>query len=393
VDIQLAARVGRVKPSATIAITTKAAEYRAAGKDVIGLGAGEPDFDTPDHIKQAAINAIHQGKTRYTAVDGTPELKRAIQKKFKGDNGLDYDLDQILVSNGGKQSFYNLAQSLLDKGDEVIIPAPYWVSYPDMVLLADATPVIVKAGIDQGYKITPQQLEASITKKTRLLVLNSPSNPTGVVYSLEELKALADVLIKHPQVLVATDDMYEKIIWTEAPYANILNACSALYDRTIVLNGVSKAYAMTGWRIGYCAGPAALIKAMKKVQSQSTSNPCSVSQAAATAALEGSQQCLVPMVEAFKNRHQKAVERINQIQGMKAVAADGAFYAFPDCSELIKRLGLASDLELADLLMEKALVAVVPGSAFGLSGCIRLSYACSEETMAEALDRIERAVC
>ncbi len=391
-DIQLAARVGRVKPSATIAITTKAAELRAAGKDVIGLGAGEPDFDTPDHIKQAAIEAINAGKTRYTAVDGTPELKQAIQAKFKQDNGLDYQLDQILVSSGGKQSFYNLAQAYLDSGDEVIVPAPYWVSYPDMVLLADATPVIVQAGIDQGYKITPEQLEEAITDKTRMLVLNSPSNPTGVVYSLSELKALGQVLLKYPKVLIATDDMYEKIIWTEEPYANILNACPELYDRTIVLNGVSKAYAMTGWRIGYCAGPASLIKAMKKVQSQSTSNPCSVSQAAAAAALAGPQDCLVPMVEAFKARHQKAVDRINQIEGMKAVAADGAFYTFPDCSEVIKRLGLEDDVALADFLMEKAMVAVVPGTAFGLSGCIRLSYACSEEMMAEALDRIERAL-
>lgn len=391
-DIQLAARVGRVKPSATIAITTKAAELRAAGKDVIGLGAGEPDFDTPDHIKQAAIEAINAGKTRYTAVDGTPELKQAIQAKLKQDNGLDYQLDQILVSSGGKQSFYNLAQAYLDSGDEVIVPAPYWVSYPDMVLLADATPVIVQAGIDQGYKITPEQLEEAITDKTRMLVLNSPSNPTGVVYSLSELKALGQVLLKYPKVLIATDDMYEKIIWTEEPYANILNACPKLYDRTIVLNGVSKAYAMTGWRIGYCAGPASLIKAMKKVQSQSTSNPCSVSQAAAAAALAGPQDCLVPMVEAFKARHQKAVDRINQIEGMKAVAADGAFYTFPDCSEVIKRLGLEDDVALADFLMEKAMVAVVPGTAFGLSGCIRLSYACSEEMMSEALDRIERAL-
>lgn len=391
-DIQLAARVGRVKPSATIAITTKAAELRAAGKDVIGLGAGEPDFDTPDHIKQAAIEAINAGKTRYTAVDGTPELKQAIQAKFKQDNGLEYQLDQILVSSGGKQSFYNLAQAYLDSGDEVIVPAPYWVSYPDMVLLADATPVIVQAGIDQGYKITPEQLEEAITDKTRMLVLNSPSNPTGVVYSLSELKALGQVLLKYPKVLIATDDMYEKIIWTEEPYANILNACPELYDRTIVLNGVSKAYAMTGWRIGYCAGPASLIKAMKKVQSQSTSNPCSVSQAAAAAALAGPQDCLVPMVEAFKARHQKAVDRINQIEGMKAVAADGAFYTFPDCSEVIKRLGLEDDVALADFLMEKAMVAVVPGTAFGLSGCIRLSYACSEEMMSEALDRIERAL-
>lgn len=391
-NIQLATRVDGIKPSTTIAITTKAIELNAAGIDVIGLEAGEPDFDTPEHIKEAAIAAIHVGKTRYTAVDGTISLKKAVQAKFKRDNGLDYDLDQILVSSGGKQSFFNLAQAFLDKGSEVIIPAPYWVSYPEIVRLADATPIFVKAEINQGYKITPEQLANAITEKTRLFVLNSPSNPTGAVYSKAELSALGKVLLKYPNVFVATDDIYEKIIWTKEPYSNILNACPELYDRTIVLNGVSKAYAMTGWRIGYAAGPTAIIKAMKKVQSQSTSNPCSVSQAAAQEALNGPQECLTSMVSAFKQRHQKAVDRINQIQGIKAVKNDGAFYIFPDCSLLIKRLGLEDDVALANFLMEKARVAVVPGSAFGLKNCIRISYACSEDRMVSALNRIDRAV-
>lgn len=391
-DNRLAARISRVKPSATIAISTKAAEYRAAGKDVIGLGTGEPDFDTPDYIKQAAIAAIKAGKTKYTAVDGTPELKQAIINKFRQDNGLEYDNQQVLVSSGGKQSFYNLAQALLNSGDEVIIPAPYWVSYPDMVLLAEGVPVIVSAGVEQGYKITPEQLEQAITSKTRLFVLNSPCNPTGVVYTLEELKALAEVLIQYPQVWVATDDMYEKILWTQDTFANILNACPELYDRTVVLNGVSKAYAMTGWRIGYCAGPRSLIKAMKTLQSQSTSNPCSISQAAATAALTSPQLELELMVTTFKGRHDKAMSRINDIKGMRAIAAQGAFYVFPDCSQLMNRLNLETDIQLADFLMEKAMVAVVPGSAFGLEGCIRMSFACSEQVMAEALQRIDQAI-
>ena len=288
-EITLSQRVQRVKPSPTLAVTARAAELRAAGKDIIGLGAGEPDFDTPEHIKQAAIRAIQQGATRYTAVDGTAELKSAIINKFQRDNGLSYQPDQILVSCGGKQSFYNLAQALLNPGDEVIIPAPYWVSYPDMVRLADGEPVIIKSGLEQRFKITPEQLDAAITPKTRLFVLNSPSNPTGIAYQREELKQLAEVLLRHPQVLIATDDMYEHILWSEEPFANIVNACEDLYPRTMVLNGVSKAYAMTGWRIGYAGGPQPLVQAMKKVQSQSTSNPASVSQAAAQEALDGDQ--------------------------------------------------------------------------------------------------------
>jgi aspartate aminotransferase len=288
-DITLSQRVQRVKPSPTLAVTARAAELRAAGKDIIGLGAGEPDFDTPEHIKRAAIRAIQGGATRYTAVDGTPELKTAIINKFQRDNGLAYQPEQILVSCGGKQSFYNLAQALLNTGDEVIIPAPYWVSYPDMVRLADGEPVIIKAGLEQRFKISPEQLDAAVTSRTRLFVLNSPSNPTGVAYSRAELEALAEVLLRHPHVLIATDDMYEHILWADEPFTNIVNACEALYPRTVVLNGVSKAYAMTGWRIGYAGGPAPLIQAMKKIQSQSTSNPASVSQAAATEALNGDQ--------------------------------------------------------------------------------------------------------
>ena len=275
-SIKLSARVQSVKPSPTLAVTARAAAMRAAGKDVIGLGAGEPDFDTPDHIKEAAIRAIHDGKTKYTPVDGTPSLKSAIVAKFQRDNGFDYEPDQILVSCGGKQSFYNLAQAILDPGDEVVIPAPYWVSYPDMALLAGGVPVFVQAGLDQRFKITPQQLAAAITDKTRLVVINSPSNPSGMAYTKDELAALGDVLREHPRVVIATDDMYEHILWSDEPFANILNACPDLYDRTMVLNGVSKAYSMTGWRIGYAAGPASVIKAMKKIQSQSTSNPTSI---------------------------------------------------------------------------------------------------------------------
>lgn len=391
-DIKLSSRVQRVKPSPTLAVTALAAKLRSEGKDVIGLGAGEPDFDTPENIKQAAIEAIKAGKTKYTAVDGTPELKQAIIDKFQRDNQFDYQPDQILVSSGGKQSFFNLCQALLDPEDEVIIPAPYWVSYPDMVLLADGKPVIVSAPQDQGFKILPEQLEAAITDRTRLFVINSPSNPTGVAYSTEELAALGEVLMKHPQVLVATDDMYEHIMFGGQPFVNILNACPALYDRTIVLNGVSKAYSMTGWRIGYAGGPATLIKAMKKVQSQSTSNPASISQAAAVEALNGDQGCITEMLSAFEKRHQFVVARLNNIEGFRTLPSDGTFYSFPDVTDVIDRLALASDTELSEHLLNEAGVALVPGSAFGLEGHIRLSFATSEENLEKALDRIEQAV-
>ena len=392
-DISLSHRVQRIKPSPTLAVTARAAELRAAGKDIIGLGAGEPDFDTPDHIKQAAIRAIQRGDTRYTAVDGTAALKNAIINKFRRDNGLDYQPDQVLVSCGGKQSFYNLVQALLNPGDEVIIPAPYWVSYPDMVRLADGEPVIIKAGLEQRFKISPEQLQAAITPKTRLVVINSPSNPTGVAYSRDELRALAEVLLQHPQVLVATDDMYEHILWSDEPFSNILNVCEELYPRAIVLNGVSKAYAMTGWRIGYAGGPKQLIQAMKKVQSQSTSNPASISQAAAQEALDGDQSCIAPMLKAFKARHDFVVQALNGIPGVRCTQADGTFYTFPDVSAVIKRLdGVNDDVELAEYLLREAGVALVPGSAFGAPGYVRLSFATSMELLEEALRRLKRVL-
>ena len=390
---ELSERVNRVKPSPTLAVTAKAAELRASGKDVIGLGAGEPDFDTPEHIKEAAIGAIRDGFTKYTAVDGTPALKQAVATKFKKDNGLDYAADQILVSVGGKQSFFNLAQALIGPADEVIIPAPYWVSYPDMVLLADGKPIIVEAGIQQRYKITPEQLEAAITPRTKLFVINSPSNPTGVAYSRDELRALGEVLARHPQVLIATDDMYEHILWSDEPFSNIVMVCPELYDRTMVLNGVSKAYSMTGWRIGYAAGPADLVKAMKKVQSQSTSNPTSISQVAAQAALEGDQSCVTEMLKAFKSRHDFVVGRLNELDGVETIEGDGTFYTFPSVQPVISRLsGMTDDVAFAEYLLNEAGVAVVPGSAFGAPGSIRISFATSMENLEKALDRISGAL-
>ena len=388
-DIKLSQRVQSIKPSPTLAITARAAELRTEGKDVIGLGAGEPDFDTPEHIKQAAITAIHNGDTKYTAVDGTVALKQAVIDKLSRDNQLDYQLNQILVSVGGKQSFFNLSQALLDKGDEVIIPAPYWVSYPDMVLLAEGLPVIIEAGQEQRFKITPQQLEAAITIKTRLFVINSPSNPSGMAYSESELAALGDVLRQHPHVLIATDDMYEHILWADMGFHNIVTACPDLYDRTIVLNGVSKAYSMTGWRIGYAAGPAPLISAMKKIQSQSTSNAASISQAAAVEALNGEQQCIQVMLVAFKKRHDIVVEKLNSISGIESLKSDGTFYVFPNISNVIKDMpDINDDLEFAEALLVDKGVAVVPGTAFGLKNHIRLSIATSEENLNVALQRI-----
>ena len=388
-DIALSQRVQRVKPSPTLAVTARAKELKSQGKDIIGLGAGEPDFDTPDHIKAAAIAAINNGFTKYTAVDGTPELKQAIIAKFAKDNQLDYQPAQILVSCGGKQSFYNLAQALLNAGDEVIIPAPYWVSYPDMVLLAEGKPVIIEAGLEQQFKITPAQLEAAITPRTRLLVLNSPSNPTGVAYTKAELAALGEVLLRHPQILIASDDMYEHILWADEPFCNIANATPELYDRSIVMNGVSKAYSMTGWRIGYAAGPETLIKAMKKVQSQSTSNPTSISQVAAQAALEGDQGCVQTMLKAFKQRHDYVVEALNGIQGVECLPSQGAFYSFPNMQAAIDRLdGINNDVELAEYLLNEAGVALVPGSAFGAEGYMRLSFATSLENLQQAIGRI-----
>ncbi len=389
----LSQRVQRIKPSPTLAVTARAAELRAAGRDIIGLGAGEPDFPTPRPVCDAAIDAINDGFTRYTAVDGIPELKRAIIDKFSRDNGFDYQPKQILVSCGGKQSFYNLAQALLDAGDEVIIPAPYWVSYPDMVLLADATPVVVSASQAQGFKITPEQLEAAITPRTRMLVINSPSNPTGVTYSRQELAALGEVVLRHPDIVVASDDIYEHILWAEEPFCNILNATPELLDRTVVLNGVSKAYSMTGWRIGYAAGPAELIGAMKKIQSQSTSNPTSISQKAAEAALAGDQGFMSEMLAAFRQRHDYVVDELNRIPGISCLPSQGAFYSFPDAAELIARLdGIDDDVALAEHLLDQAGVALVPGSAFGAPGHLRLSFATGMDQLQEAISRLRQAV-
>ena len=392
-NIKLSNRVNAVKPSPTLAITARAAQMRAAGHDIIGLGAGEPDFDTPEFIKQAAIDAINKGFTKYTAVDGIAPLKKAIIDKFKNDNGLEYNAKQILVSCGGKQSSFNLTQALLNAGDEVIIPAPYWVSYPDMVLLADGVPVIIETTQAQNFKISPEQLRAAITEKTRLIFINSPSNPSGSAYSLDELKALGDVLIDFPNIVIATDDMYEHILWEGKQFVNILNAHPEFYDRTIVMNGVSKAYSMTGWRIGYAAGNEKLIEAMCTIQSQSTSNPTSISQYAALAALTGDQSFIAEMNKEFKKRHDFVVAELNTIDGVECVETDGTFYVFPNIEKLLERLeGIDDDLAFSDYLIEKAGVALVPGSAFGTAGHIRLSIATSMENLKTALDRIKQAI-
>ena len=391
-DLKLSDRVQNIKPSPTLAVTNRAAELRAAGKDIIGLGAGEPDFDTPKHIKDAAIKALENGFTKYTAVDGTPSLKKAIIDKFKRDNGLSYEPNQILVSCGGKQSFFNMALALLNAGDEVVIPAPYWVSYPDMVRIAEGTPVIVETEQANRFKITAEQLEAAITPKTKLVVLNSPSNPSGVAYTEAELKALAAVLLKFPNVLVATDDMYEHILWAEGGFHNILTVCPELYDRTIVMNGVSKAYSMTGWRIGYIAGPEALVKAMKKIQSQSTSNPTSIAQYAAEAALNGSQDCVQEMLSAFKVRHDYVVKALNELPGVECIESDGTFYAFPSFKGAMEATGCTTDVEFAEKMLIEAEVALVPGSAFGTPGHMRLSYATSMQNLETAIARLAKAL-
>ncbi|WP_374536376.1 pyridoxal phosphate-dependent aminotransferase [Chitinimonas taiwanensis] len=397
--MELSHRVQAIKESPTLAITAKAQKLKAEGRDVVALAAGEPDFDTPEHIKAAAIAAIQNGFTKYTPVSGTPGLKNAIIAKFKRDQGLDYTAKQVLVSCGGKQSFYNLCQAYLNQGDEVIIPAPYWVSYPDMVILAEGKPVIVECGIEQGFKLSPAQLAAAISPRTKLVVLNSPSNPTGAVYSLAELKALGEVLKQHPKVLIASDDMYEHVMLGDTCFANILNACPELYPQTIVLNGVSKAYSMTGWRIGYAAGPEWLIKAMENIQSQSTSNPTSISQVAAEAALNGPQaDCFAPMLAAFNARHEFVLSAFNAIRGLKCLRAGGAFYAFVDAREAIQnlhregKLAAPTDLALGSYLLEAQDVAVVPGSAFGAEGYFRISFATSMANLEKALARIASAL-
>ena len=386
--------LARVKPSPTIAVTTKAAQLKAEGKDVIGLGAGEPDFDTPQNIKDAAKRAIDQGKTKYTAVDGIPELKAAICAKFKRENGLTYTPAQVTVGTGGKQTLYNALMATCNPGDEVIIPAPYWVSYPDMVLLAGGTPVPVVAGIETNFKLTPAQLEAAITPKTKWFIFNSPSNPTGAGYTAAELKGLTDVLMRHPHVWVMSDDMYEHLVFDDFEFVSPAQIEPGLYDRTLTCNGVSKSYAMTGWRIGYAAGPAHLIKAMGTIQSQSTSNPCSVAQYAAVEALNGTQEFLAPNRQLFQRRRDLVVSMLNQAKGIKCPRPEGAFYVYPDISGCIGKTSTAgtlitNDEVFATALLEETGVAVVFGAAFGLSPNFRVSYATSEKALEEACRRIQ----
>ncbi len=388
--VPVSRRVQRVKPSPTLAVTARAAALKAQGKDVIGLGAGEPDFDTPALIAQAGIDAIQGGFTRYTHVEGIPELKDAIIDKFKRDNALTYERSQILVSSGAKQTIYNLCMAVLDPGDEAVIPAPYWVSYPDMVLLADGLPVMPFAGMAQGYKITPRQLAAAITPKTRLFLLNSPCNPTGAAYSRAELRALGEVLLEHPRIVIGTDDMYEKIYWEAEPFCSLVTAVPELYPRTVTINGVSKSYAMTGWRIGYCGGPKELIQAMSTIQGQSTSNPSSISQKAAVAALTGDQACVGTMNAAFKERRDFIVRALNALPGVSCLPGAGTFYAFAEVSRAMAALGCRDDNEFAELLLNDAGVAVVPGSGFGAPNHMRLSFACSMEMLEKALTRIDR---
>jgi aspartate aminotransferase len=392
VALSVSRRVQRVKPSPTLAVTARAARLKAQGKDVIGLGAGEPDFDTPEHIAQAGIEAIRAGFTRYTNVEGIDELKDAIVGKFERDNGLSYERSQILVSSGAKQTIYNLCMAVLDPGDEAVIPAPYWVSYPDMVLLADGLPVMPFAGMAQGYKITPRQLAAAITPKTRLVLLNSPCNPTGAAYTRAELRALGEVLIEHPRIVIGTDDMYEKIYWGAEPFYSLLTVVPELYSRTVTINGVSKAYAMTGWRIGYCGGPRELIAAMATIQGQSTTNASSISQKAATAALNGDQSCVAKMTSAFKERRDFVVRALNALPGVSCLPGAGTFYAFADVSRAMTSLGCRDDGEFAEMLLNEAGVAVVPGSGFGAPGHMRLSFACSLQTLEKALDRMGRVL-
>ncbi|WP_436638340.1 pyridoxal phosphate-dependent aminotransferase [Microbaculum sp. FT89] len=391
----LADTLGRIKPSATIAVTNKARELKAAGRDVIGLGAGEPDFDTPENIKEAAIKAIREGKTKYTAVDGIPELKQAITAKFKRENGLDYAPNQVTVGTGGKQVLFNALMATLNPGDEVIIPAPYWVSYPDMVALFGGVPVAIEGPAETGYKISPQTLEAAITPKTKWLIFNSPSNPSGAAYTRAELKALTDVLMKHPHVWVMTDDMYEHLVYDDFEFTTIAQVEPGLYERTLTVNGVSKAYSMTGWRIGYGAGPASLIKAMGTIQSQSTSNPCSISQYASVEALNGTQDFIARNNEVFKGRRDLVVSMLNQASGITCPMPEGAFYVYPSCAGTIGKTStggtrLETDEDFVTALLEEEGVAVVQGTAFGLAPFFRISYATSTEALEEACTRIQR---
>lgn len=388
--------LGRIKPSPTIAVTNKAAELKAQGKDVIGLGAGEPDFDTPDHIKDAAIEAIRRGETKYTGVDGTPAVKRAVADKFKRENGLEYGVDQISVNSGGKHTIFNALLATLNPGDEVIIPAPYWVSYPDMVLLGGGTPVFIETTLEAGFRVTPEQLDRAITPKTKWVILNSPSNPSGAAYTGDQLKALGEVLLRHPHVWVLTDDMYEHIVFDDFAFRTIAQVTPELYERTLTMNGASKAYSMTGWRIGYAAGPKPLIKAMAAIQSQSTSNPCSISQAATVAALNGPQDFLKERARIFQQRRDLVVRMLNDAEGITCPTPEGAFYVYPSCAGLIGKKTpdgkvLASDEDVATYLLEYRGVAVVHGAAFGLSPHFRISYATSTEVLEAACTRIQEA--
>ena len=391
-SLQIARRITRVKPSPTLAMTARAAQMRSEGKDVISLSVGEPDFDTPAHICEAGIAAIRAGHTRYTNADGAPDLKDAVIAKFQRDNGISYARNQVLISTGAKQTLFNLCMAVLDPGDEVIIPAPYWVSYPDMVMLADAHPVTPDATADHGYKMTPRQLAAAITSETRLVMLNSPSNPTGAAYTRAELVALGEVLLDHPKLLIATDDIYEKIYWGKEPFCSLLTAVPGLYERTITINGCSKGYAMTGWRIGYCGGPREIIAAMATVQGQSTTNASSISQKAAVAALNGPEDEVQRMNASFKTRHDYFVAGLNQLPGVSCLPGSGTFYAFADVREAMKQHGFKDDNAFCEFILAEALVAGVPGSGFGAPGHLRLSFACSEDNLAKALERMNTAL-
>jgi aspartate aminotransferase len=389
----LADRVQRIKPSPTLSVSARADELVEAGKPIINLSVGEPDFDTPDHIKEAAIKAIRDGRTKYTAVDGIKPLKQAIVNKFAKENKLNYALNQVLVSCGAKHSIYNLFAAVINPGDEVIIPAPYWVSYPDMALLVDGKPVIITTSFADSFKLKPEQLEAAITDKTRVIMLNSPSNPTGVAYTVDELKALGEVIKRHPRVIVASDDIYEHNLWSQPTFCNIVNACPELMNRTVVINGVSKSYAMTGWRIGYAAGPANIIAAMKKVQSQCTSNPTSAAQYAALAALEGDQGCIKMMTAAYKERHDFVISELQKIPGVRCIPSDGTFYTFPSVEGLLnKASGITNDMEFSEFLLNEANIAVVPGSAFGAPGHIRIAYTTSMNNLVKAMQSFRVAV-
>ncbi len=391
-SLTASSRIQRIKPSPTVALTGRVAQLKAQGRDIVSLGAGEPDFDTPKHIREAGIEAINKGITRYTALGGTAELKDAIIAKFQRDNGLTYARSQILVSSGGKQTLFNMAMALINLGDEAIVPAPYWVSYPEMVAMAEGTPVILYAGPEQGYKITAAQLDAAITPRTRLVFLNSPSNPTGAAYSRAELRSLGEVLIKHPRIVICTDDMYEHIYWASEPFVSFAAVCPELYDRTVTVNGVSKAYAMTGWRIGYCGGPADLVSAMSIVQSQSTSNPSSIAQYASVVALNGDQSCVREMNRHYQQRHDYLVAGLNALPGISCLAGAGTFYAFANVAAAMHALSLPDDQSFAEHLLNTVGVAVVPGSAFGAPGHMRLSFACSMQTLEVALARIAQAL-